>query len=60
MLDLLPFLKNHLISENLSLEGIFASDYINKLMVMKYTEYLLLKFLLISHHTHESLLIYEN
>jgi hypothetical protein len=34
-----------------------ASSYINRLMVMKYREYLLLKFLLISHHTHDSILI---
>ena len=41
-----PFFKNCLIFENLSLERIFASNYINKLMVMKYKEDLLLKFLI--------------
>ena len=57
MIDLSSFLKNGLIFENVSLERNTASDYINKLMVMKYMEYLLLKFLSISHHTHERLLI---
>jgi hypothetical protein len=37
-----------------------ASDSINMLMAMKHAEYLFLKFMSISYHTHKSLLIEES